>query len=82
MNKLFKKALSILVQMDKKGQTASTFLQKAITILIAVAIIPAIVAGVNSVVPNLTGGALIMIGLVTLIFVAAILMFIMKGIGK
>jgi len=66
---------------EKKAE-AQNFVMKAIVTVIAVSMIPAIVAGVNSVIPNLSGGALIMIGLVTLVFVAVILMYLLKGLGK
>lgn len=79
MLKTFRKTFKILV--DKKGagtSDAGNFIVIAIGIAIAVAMIPVIVASVNSVIPNLSGASLILIGLVTLVFVAGILIVIIK----
>ena len=66
-------------KMRKKAEMSSkAVITTVIGIVIAIALIPVIVSSVNSVTPNLSGGALIMIGLVTLIFVAGIITLIVK----
>ena len=66
-------------KLRKKAEMSSkAVITTVIGIVIAIALIPVIVSSVNSVTPNLSGGALIMIGLVTLIFVAGIITLIVK----
>ena len=49
-----------------------------IGIVVAIALIPIVVISVNSVIPNLSGASLILIGLVTFIFVAGIISLMVK----
>ena len=66
-------------KMKKKGSIAiNSIILTVIGIVIAIALVPVIVSSVNSVTPNLSGGALILVGLVTLIFIAGIISLIVK----
>lgn len=66
-------------KMLKKGSIGiNSIILTVIGIVIAIALVPVIVSSVNSVTPNLSGGALILLGLVTLIFIAGIISLIVK----
>ena len=70
---------------DKKGAvdaSISEIILAVIAIVIAIALIPVIVASVNAVVPNLSGASLILIGLVTFIFIAGIIVLMIKKLFK
>jgi len=64
----------------KKGADAgvSKIIIVVIGIVIAISLIPTIVISVNSVLPNLSGAALLLMGLVTFIFVAGIIILMVK----
>lgn len=67
--------------MKKKGEVKG-IVMAVIGLVIAVAMIPVIVSSVESVKPNLTGGALILVGLITLIFVAGIIVLVIRNMIK
>lgn len=63
----------------KKAEASITrIILAVIAIVIAIALIPTIVISVNSVTPNLSGASLILIGLVTFIFIAGIIVLMIK----
>lgn len=66
---------------DKKGSDKAgvgKVILVIIGIVIAISLIPVLVDSVNTVTPNVSGASLILIGLVTFIFIAGIIILMVK----